>query len=151
MTPELNPVQRKVLTALRGATVLTRAPGVTTPDGHEHWFTLSQLVAEGRIRRDSMYAFAARALRRLKLVDGRTRHTVTYYQINQAGLLALAAWLGKITGLPTAGDEFEARDAAFGSWWENDADMGSDMHPLAEEIFAAGWRARAQRGKGETS
>jgi hypothetical protein len=84
----------RVLQALRGATVLRREPGPANPDGHEHWFTLAQLAAEGRITEgcDPYAVAAAAALNRRKLVARRTMHTVPYYAITPDGLLALAAY-----------------------------------------------------------
>lgn len=139
MTPELNPVQREVLTALRGATVLTRVPGVTTPDGHEHWFTLGQLVLEGRIGRNSMYASAAKALRRLKLVDGRTHHTVTYYSVNPAGLLALAAWETEQDWSAVAAAQLDVEQARY------DVEQATARSTAAERALEAAYAARTQR------
>ena len=63
----------------------------------------------------------------------------------------LAAWLGRITGLPDTESEAAACEQAFVPWWENDADMGSQVEGLVSEGFAAGWQARARRGKGGAS
>lgn len=62
----------------------------------------------------------------------------------------LATWLAKVIGLPTADDEFEARDAAYARITAGSA-LAPDRQMAVSEGFAAGWRARAQRGKGETS
>lgn len=62
----------------------------------------------------------------------------------------LATWLSKVTGLPTADDEFEAREAAYAKITQGSA-LAPDLQMAVSEGFAAGWRARAQRGKGEAS
>jgi hypothetical protein len=62
----------------------------------------------------------------------------------------LATWLGRLVGLPDDGSEEQACDTAFEDWWEHGADLGRDWHPFAEQTYAAGWLARAARGKGVT-
>lgn len=62
----------------------------------------------------------------------------------------LAAWLSKITGLFTDRDEFAARDAAYAEVAEGST-LPGELQMAVSEGFAAGWLARAKRGKGETS
>jgi hypothetical protein len=86
--------QLKILVALRDAAALRREPGPITPDGHEQWFTLSELVGEGRLT-GGIGAFAtlsaaARSLRKQGLVAGRVQHTVTWYSLTGAGGSMLA-------------------------------------------------------------
>jgi hypothetical protein len=89
----LNEDHLRVLTALRGATVLRREPKTLTPDGHEHWWTLTELIQQGRLTGTlaSEMSRAVRALRKADLVAGRTQFGTTRYAITPEGLLALAA------------------------------------------------------------
>ena len=82
----------RILSALRAATVLRREPGTLTPDGHEHWWTLIELIQEGRLADPAppTMSRAARGLRKHGLVASRTTFTVTRYSITGEGLLALA-------------------------------------------------------------
>jgi hypothetical protein len=82
----------RILSALRAATVLRRAPGTLTPDGHEHWWKLGELEMEGRLDIGPHTNAAARGLRKHGLVAGRTSFTVTRYAITGEGLLALAGY-----------------------------------------------------------
>jgi hypothetical protein len=88
--------QLKILVALRDAAALRREPGPITPDGHEKWFRLSELVQEGRLPHDDdgfaspALCAAARSLRKQGLVAGRVQHTVTWYSLTGAGGSMLA-------------------------------------------------------------
>jgi hypothetical protein len=87
----------RVLTALRGASLLRREPKVLTPDGHEHWWTLSELAGEGRLDDHGAYgpaelSSAARGLYKRHLVARRTIATVTRWAVTGDGLLALASY-----------------------------------------------------------
>jgi hypothetical protein len=90
----LNEDHLRVLTALRGATVLRREPKTLTPDGHEKWWSLMELIHEGRLTNPNPPAMprAARALRKNRLVSGRTQYGTTRYAITPDGLLALASY-----------------------------------------------------------
>jgi hypothetical protein len=88
--------QLKIMVALRDAAALRREPGPITPDGHEKWFRLSELVQEGRLPHDDdgyaspALCSAARSLRKQGLVAGRVQHTVTWYSLTGAGGSMLA-------------------------------------------------------------
>lgn len=82
----------RILSALRAATALRREPGTLTPDGHEHWWKLGELEMENRLDIGPHTSAAARGLRKLGLVTGRTNFSVTRYAITGEGLLALAGY-----------------------------------------------------------
>jgi hypothetical protein len=88
--------QLKIMVALRDAAALRREPGPITPDGHEKWFRLSELVQEGRLPHDDdgyaspALCSAARSLRKQGLVAGRVQHTVTWYSLTGGGGAMLA-------------------------------------------------------------
>jgi hypothetical protein len=87
----ITPDQLKVMVALRDAAALRREPKTLTPDGHEQWFRLSELVQEGRLPHDDdgfaspALCAAARSLRKQGLVAGRVQHTVTWYSLTGGG------------------------------------------------------------------
>jgi hypothetical protein len=95
---DLNSHQIRVLTALRGASVLTREPGTLTPDGHQRWFSIRNLTDEGRLTEagDPYAAEAAEQLRRGGLAARKTYYSHPYYSVTEAGLLALAAYEAEI-------------------------------------------------------
>lgn len=80
----------RVLAALRGASVLKREPKTLTPEGYEHWWSLSELATEGRLEVTPDLCSAARGLYKNKLVAIRTIATVTRYKLTHNGYLALA-------------------------------------------------------------
>jgi hypothetical protein len=93
----ISPDQLRVLVALRDATALQRKPANGPLDGHSHWFTLADLMAEGRLEGgDGVFVppalcAAARSLRKTTLyVAGKRMHTHDYYGISQAGIDYLA-------------------------------------------------------------
>jgi hypothetical protein len=78
----------KILVALRDASALRREPGPLTPDGHERWFTLTQLISEGRLvdACPPTLSAPARSLRKhTPYVVGKTLYTRVYYSITDAG------------------------------------------------------------------
>jgi len=90
----LNSHHLRVLTALRGATVLTREPGTLTPDGHHKWHSVEDLLAEHRLTTagDPYAAEALEQLRRGGLVARKTYYSHPFYLITEAGSLALAGY-----------------------------------------------------------
>jgi hypothetical protein len=89
---ELTGDQYRVLAALRGATVLQREPGTLTPDGHEHWHSLLELAAEGRLVADLAALSAARGLYKRHLAAMRTQQGKTRFCLTEEGFLALAGF-----------------------------------------------------------
>lgn len=88
---DINQYQYIVLAALRDAAALRREPKTLTPDGHENWFTLERLAAEGRLYGlpAGVFDAAVRSLRRRNLIVGRTLHTRVNMSITSHGFVLL--------------------------------------------------------------
>jgi hypothetical protein len=140
----ITPDQLKIMVALRDASALRREPGPITPDGHEKWFRLSELVQEGRLPHDDdgfaspALCAAARSLRKQGLIAGRVQHTVTWYSLTGGGgamLARLEADAG-VTELTAA--ELALEQA------ESDMNAATDRYHAAREGLHA---ARAAYGR----
>jgi hypothetical protein len=90
MTENLTDEQVRILSALRSASAFRRKPGVLTPDGILRWWTLSELICDGRLigELDDLSS-AARSLKRKGLVISRTQFTVVRWMITDQGRAAL--------------------------------------------------------------
>ena len=128
-----------VLTALRGASVLKREPGTLTPDGYEHWWSLAELAAEGRLEVTPALCSAARGLYKQKLLAVRTVATVTRYALTHNGYLALAGHEAAEGTADYAAVMLELDQA------REDARQAQDRVAGAEaKLLALSWKMRSQ-------
>jgi hypothetical protein len=95
--PAITPQGALVLAALRSASVLRREPKTLTPDGHEHWWSLTELADQGyldlrpqQVERLGELSRAARGLCKKHLAASRTQMTVTRFRLTGEGYLAVA-------------------------------------------------------------
>jgi hypothetical protein len=135
----ISPDQLKILHALRGATALRREPTAAAPDGRHRFFTLTELILEGRLVDSGIpLGRAARGLRQKGLVIGRTLHTHTTYIISDTGAALLAELDEK-----AAATELVAAELAF-EQAEEDWHRATDrLHQARKDITRA--RTRAER------
>jgi hypothetical protein len=95
MTENLTDEQVRILSALRSASALRRVPAPLRPDGILRWWTLSELIYDGRLPEDggtlvpASLSSAARSLKRKGLVISRTQFTVVRWMITDQGRAAL--------------------------------------------------------------
>lgn len=141
----ITPDQLKIMIALRDASALRREPRPLTPDGHEKWFTLTQMISEGRLIGPDGFtppglSAAARSLRRLGLVAGRVQHTVTWWSLTGGGgaMLARMEADAGVTGLVAAELALEQAQA--------DIEAATDRYQAARAACTAARREAGVRG-----
>lgn len=129
----------RVLTALRGASVLKREAKTLTPDGLSRWWSLSELAIEGRLEVTPALSAAARGLYKQKLLAVRTAYTVTRYALTHDGYLALAEHEAAEGTADYATAVMELDQA------EEDARQAQERVTHAEaKLLSLSWKVRSQ-------